>query len=58
MKKAKAYVVGTSVSKSLSPRIFNYWFKKYKINAEYHYKEIKEGEFGDKIKILLNQSFL
>ena len=31
MSKKKAYVIGTNVSTSLSPEIFNYWFKKYKI---------------------------
>ena len=29
----KAYVIGKNASKSLSPTIFNYWFKKYNINA-------------------------
>ena len=38
----KAYVVGTGVSKSLSPTIFNYWFKKYNIVGEYGYVEIKD----------------
>ena len=33
MNKKKAYVVGTKVSKSLSPLIFNHWFGKYGINA-------------------------
>ena len=27
----KAYVIGKNASKSLSPTIFNYWFKKYNI---------------------------
>ena len=40
MNKPKAYVIGTSVSSSLSPTIFQYWFKKYNISAEYGYKEI------------------
>ena len=29
MNKKKAYVIGTNVSTSLSPAIFEYWFKKY-----------------------------
>jgi shikimate 5-dehydrogenase len=36
----KAYVIGTNVSSSLSPAIFEYWFKKYNVNAKYNYKEI------------------
>ena len=36
----KFYVIGSQTSKSLSPTIFNYWFKKYKINAEYFYIEV------------------
>ena len=42
MSKKKAYVIGTNVSKSLSPTIFSYWFGKYRIDAEYGYKEIKK----------------
>ena len=53
MKKKKAYVVGTSVSKSLSPLIFNYWFKKYNIDGSYDYIEIKEKKFNLKIKKIL-----
>ena len=26
----------------MSPAIFEYWFKKYNVNAKYNYKEIKE----------------
>ena len=53
MSKKKAYVVGTNVSTSLSPEIFNYWFKKYKIDAEYDYIEIKEENFDQEIKSIL-----
>ena len=38
----KAYVIGKNASKSLSPTIFNYWFKKYNIEGEYGFKEIDE----------------
>ena len=55
MKKKKAYVVGTNVSKSLSPLIFNYWFKKYKIDGSYGYKEIKEKNFDLEIKKILQE---
>ena len=46
----KFYVVGNEVSKSLSPTIFNYWFKKYKIKASYGYLELNENNFDLKIR--------
>ena len=58
MSKKKAYVVGTNVSTSLSPEIFNYWFKKHKINAEYGYIEIKEENFDREIKSILKNKDL
>lgn len=58
MSTKKAYVVGTNVSKSLSPTIFNYWFYKYNISGEYNYKEIKEELFDEKIKTLLKEENL
>ena len=33
----KLFVIGNKSSESLSPLIFNYWFKKYKINAKYDF---------------------
>jgi len=54
----KAYVIGTNVSTSLSPAIFNYWFKKYNINCEYDYIEIQEEKFVQKIKKKLNEDFV
>ena len=49
MKKKKAYVVGTNVSKSLSPLIFNYWFKKYNVKAKYSFVEVKEKDFDSEM---------
>ena len=51
----KLYVVGNSVSKSLSPTIFNYWFKKYNIKAKYGYLELTEKNFHKKIKEVLKK---
>ena len=51
--KQKAYVIGSSVSKSMSPLIFNYWFKKTNINAEYVYKEIETKNFEKEISQIL-----
>ena len=54
----KAYVIGTNVRKSLSPLIFNHWFKKYKICAVYEYKTIKKENFHKEIKKLLKEKNL
>ncbi len=51
----KLYVVGNRVSKSLSPTIFNYWFKKYNIKASYRYLELTEKNFHKKIKEVLEK---
>ena len=45
----KLYVVGNKASKSLSPTIFNYWFKKYKIDAQYNYLQLNKKNFDKKI---------
>ena len=42
------FVIGNQTSKSLSPLIFNHWFKKYKIDAKYKFVEVKKGSF-DKV---------
>ena len=39
------YVVGNRASKSLSPLIFNHWFKKYNIKAKYSFLEVSEKGF-------------
>ena len=51
----KLYVVGNRTSKSLSPTIFNYWFKKYNIQASYGYLELTEKNFHKKIKEVLKR---
>jgi shikimate dehydrogenase len=58
MSKKKAYVIGTNVGKSLSPTIFNYWFNKYHIEAEYRYEEVKEESFDREIKKILKEGGL
>ena len=54
MDKKKSYVIGGDASKSLSPDIFNYWFKKYKIPGTYEYVEIKKESFDKEILNVLN----
>tara|TARA_B100002052_G_C15811381_1_gene566029 strand:+ start:126 stop:911 length:786 start_codon:yes stop_codon:yes gene_type:complete len=49
----KFYVIGEKSSKSLSPHIFNYWFKKYKIKATYDFVEIQSNDFNKSIKKIL-----
>ena len=51
----KLYVVGNRSSKSLSPTIFNYWFKKYNIKASYGYLELTKKNFHKKIKEVLEK---
>ena len=58
MSKKKSYVIGTNVSTSLSPIIFQYWFDKYNIDAEYGYKEIKEESFEDETRFILKEEGL
>jgi len=53
--KKKAYVIGSSTRNSLSPLIFNYWFEKKNINAEYIFKEIKEQDFDSELELILNE---
>ena len=47
----KFSVIGNPVTHSLSPLLHNYWFKKYKIEAEYTMLEIEE----DNIKSVLGK---
>ena len=49
MKKRKFGIIGNPVSHSLSPVMHNYWFKKYKINAEYELFDIAENEIQNVI---------
>ena len=54
----KFFVIGNKVSKSLSPTIFNYWFKKYNIDAHYGHLELNDKNFESKIKELLSKKDL
>lgn len=48
----KFFVIGDKSSQSLSPLIFNHWFKKYNIAAKYTFLEVKKNNFE---KILLEK---
>ena len=56
--KKKALVIGSHVSKSLSPLIFNYWFNKYNIDGEYFFKEINTFNFEREINGILEDRCL
>ncbi len=51
----KFFVIGENTSKSLSPLIFNHWFKKHNIKASYGFIEIKKKNFNKKISEILKQ---
>ena len=50
MKKKSFAIIGDPISHSLSPVLHNYWFNKYKIDAEYSLLNIKESELKDVVK--------
>ena len=54
-KMKKAYVIGSNVKKSLSPLIFEYWFKQNKIKGEYLSREIEPQKFNEEIKKILEE---
>ena len=59
MKKTKFAIIGNPISHSLSPIMHNYWFKKYKINAEYELLEIDKSEIQNVInKIKSKEIFI
>jgi len=47
--KKKFLVVGNPIDHSLSPKLHNYWIKKYKINAVYEKNLLNKGEIEDLI---------
>ncbi len=54
----KAYIIGTDAKNSLSPLIFNHWFKKHNVDAKYTYKTIKEKNFNKEINKILKEENL
>ena len=46
------FVIGDRASESLSPLIFNHWFRLYNINAKYSFVEVKKNNFE---KVLLEK---
>ena len=56
--KKRAYVIGNNTKTSVSPDIFNFWFKKYKIDAEYKYKQTNNTNFKKDINKILEDKSL
>ncbi len=53
MKKKSFAIIGDPIAHSLSPVLHNYWFKKYRIEAEYSLLNVKEKDIesiADKIR--------
>ena len=48
-------IIGNPIKHSLSPVLHNYWFKKYKIDANYSIINIKESELGDIVMKIKNK---
>ena len=55
MKKTKFAIIGNPISHSLSPTMHNYWFKKYKINAEYELLKIDKTDIPNVINKIKNK---
>ena len=47
--KKKYLVIGNPIDHSLSPKLHNYWIKKYKIDAVYEKKLLNNNEIDDLI---------
>ena len=50
MKKKSFAIIGNPIAHSLSPILHNYWFSKYKIEADYFLLNVKEEDLKDVIK--------
>ena len=48
----KYSIIGKPLSHSLSPILHNYWFKKYKIDAEYTSLEVNENNIKSVIELI------
>jgi len=49
-------IIGNPIKHSLSPILHNYWFEKYKINANYSIIEAKESELPNVVKQIKDKS--
>ena len=49
-------IIGNPIKHSLSPILHNYWFKKYKIDANYSIINVKDSELGHIVNKIKNKS--
>ena len=55
MNKKQFAIIGNPISHSLSPTLHNYWFKKYKIDANYSLLSVEAKDLGSVIKRIRNK---
>ena len=48
-------IIGNPIKHSLSPVLHNYWFEKYKINANYSIIQIEDSGLGELVKRIKNE---
>ena len=51
-------IIGNPIKHSLSPILHNYWFEKYKIDANYSIIEIKKSELPNLINRIKNKDLI
>tara|TARA_B100000575_G_scaffold257804_1_gene229012 strand:+ start:10965 stop:11786 length:822 start_codon:yes stop_codon:yes gene_type:complete len=49
-------IIGNPINHSLSPVLHNYWFEKYRIDANYSILQIKENDLSEIIKKIKNKA--
>ena len=55
----KSYaIIGNPVSHSLSPILHNYWFKKYKIRANYSQQNLEEKDLEQIVNKIRNKELI
>ena len=52
----KIGIIGNPIDHSLSPILHNYWFQKYKIDANYSILNVKENELSSIVEKIKNKS--
>ena len=52
--KKKFGIIGNPIKHSLSPVLHNYWFKKYKIDADYSILDVKDNNLENIVSELKN----
>ena len=53
----KAAVIGDPISHSLSPKLHNFWLKKYAINGNYEAILVKNNDLAKAVEFMINNGF-